>query len=240
MIAARALLKAFAAAAPLAIAIAAAAGAGAGEPPQVRVATTANNSELVKTLPITRRAGAEKRVVMSMKPGPLPDLATGDRLRVTAELQVTNNCNFRSPRCVGPVYHYAPMITAGRCWPATRRPPRAQGRWRSRSRNARPAPSAAPTTSTIACSRSPPASWRSVIRDDCRVRSRAATSTWSPTCTIRELTAATCRWSAASARTGRSPRTAGGSTSSGCAARRRATTSEARPPSPCAAASRPM
>ena len=113
MIAARALLKAFAAAAPLALAIAAAAGAGAGDPPQVRVATTGNNSELVKTLPITRRAGAEKRVVMSMKPGTLPDLAVGDRLRVTAELQVTNNCNFRSPRCVGPVYHYAPMITAG-------------------------------------------------------------------------------------------------------------------------------
>jgi hypothetical protein len=49
---------------------------------------------------------------MSMSPAQLPDLVRGDRLRVTAELQVTNNCNYRSPRCVGPVYHYAPMIRA--------------------------------------------------------------------------------------------------------------------------------
>jgi hypothetical protein len=86
--------------------------AGQGEVPQVRVATTGNHSELVKTLPITRRPGAEKRVVMSMSPGKLPDLAAGDRVRVSAELQVTNNCNFRSSRCVGPVYHYAPRVRA--------------------------------------------------------------------------------------------------------------------------------
>ena len=78
----------------------------------MRVATTGNDSELVKTLPITRRPGAAERVVISMSPGVLPDLVAGDRLRVTAELQVTNNCNFSNPRCVGPVYHYAPMVRA--------------------------------------------------------------------------------------------------------------------------------
>ena len=78
----------------------------------MRVATTGNDSELVKTLPITRRPGAAERVVISMSPGVLPDLVAGDRLRVTAELQVTNNCNFSNPRCVGPVYHYAPIVRA--------------------------------------------------------------------------------------------------------------------------------
>jgi hypothetical protein len=94
------------------VAFVATAMAGEREEPQVRVATTGNHSERIKTLPITRRAGQEPRVVMSMSPAQLPDLIRGDRLRVTAELQVTNNCNYRSPRCVGPVYHYAPMIRA--------------------------------------------------------------------------------------------------------------------------------
>jgi hypothetical protein len=103
------------AAVAIAIAIAIAGGAlGAprGDDAGVRVATTGNGSELVKTLPITRRPGAEPRVVMSMQPSRLPDLVQGDRLRLTAEIQLTNNCNFSSPRCVGPVYHYAPRIRA--------------------------------------------------------------------------------------------------------------------------------
>jgi hypothetical protein len=81
-------------------------------PPLVRVATTGNDSELVKTLPITRRAGAEPRVVMSMGPNALPDLAAGDLLDLSAEFQVTDNCNYSSRRCVGPVYHYDPKVTA--------------------------------------------------------------------------------------------------------------------------------
>ncbi len=47
----------------------------------VRVATTGNGSERVKTLPITRRAGARPRVVISMGPHRLPSLEGGDRLR---------------------------------------------------------------------------------------------------------------------------------------------------------------
>lgn len=80
--------------------------------PQVRVATTGNDSELVKTLSITRRAGAAPEVVMSMGPRTLPDLASGDLLELTAEMQVTVNCNYKSPRCVGPIYHYDPHVTA--------------------------------------------------------------------------------------------------------------------------------
>ncbi len=94
-------------------ALGATAAAGAGTTgPSVRVATTGNNSELVKTLPITRKAGTEKRVMISMRPGTLPELAAGDRLRLTAELQVTVNCNYRTPRCVGPIYHYNPQVRA--------------------------------------------------------------------------------------------------------------------------------
>jgi hypothetical protein len=93
-------------------AIASTESAAGGAAPSVRVATTGNDSELVKTLPITRKRGSAKRVVMSMKPSALPDLAAGDRLRVTAEIQVTVNCNYRSPRCVGPIYHYSPNVQA--------------------------------------------------------------------------------------------------------------------------------
>jgi hypothetical protein len=77
------------------------------------VATTGNSSERVKTLPITRRAGAAPRVVISMGPHRLPSLEVGDRLRVTAEFQVTGNCRAHGPRCVGRVYHYDPNVRAG-------------------------------------------------------------------------------------------------------------------------------
>ena len=90
----------------------AAGGAGGAPGPSVEVATTGNDSELVKTVAITRRAGRRPQVAMSMRPGRLPDLARGDRLRASAELQVTNNCNYRSPRCVGPVYHFDPRVRA--------------------------------------------------------------------------------------------------------------------------------
>jgi hypothetical protein len=79
--------------------------------PAVRVATTGNSSELVKTLPISRRPGAAERVVMSMGPRTLPDLRPGDRVRITAEFQITGNCGHPDPRCIGRVYHYAPLIT---------------------------------------------------------------------------------------------------------------------------------
>jgi hypothetical protein len=86
--------------------------AGTEAPPQVRVATTGNDSERVKTLPITGRRVSERRVVMSMGPHRLPSLATGDRLQVTADFQVTGNCRTRGPRCVGSVYHYDPEVSA--------------------------------------------------------------------------------------------------------------------------------
>lgn len=81
-------------------------------PPGIRVATTGQHSERVRKLPIARRQGQRKRVVMSLGPHRLPDLARDDLLRVTAELQVTVNCAFRSPRCVGRIYRYNPRVVA--------------------------------------------------------------------------------------------------------------------------------
>ncbi len=81
-------------------------------PPLVRVATTGNGSERVDTLAITRRPRARERVVISMRPPRLPSLEPGDRVRVTAEVQMTGNCGHRDPRCRGPIYHYAPSLRA--------------------------------------------------------------------------------------------------------------------------------
>lgn len=79
-------------------------------PPQVKVSTTGNNSELLKTIPITR--GGTERVVMSMTPSRLPALMKGDLLRVTAELQITADCIAPKPRCAGSPYHYNPQLEA--------------------------------------------------------------------------------------------------------------------------------
>jgi hypothetical protein len=82
---------------------------GNGEP-RVLVATTGDHSETRRTIPITRRAGAKPRVVMSMGPHKLPGLAAGDRLRLSAELQVTVNCFRPDPSCVGPPYFFNPRV----------------------------------------------------------------------------------------------------------------------------------
>jgi hypothetical protein len=79
--------------------------------PRVLATTTGNQSERIRTIPITRKRGREKRVVMSMKPHEVPDFVPGDRVKVTAEVQFTVNClNNGFPRCVGPAYHYNPVI----------------------------------------------------------------------------------------------------------------------------------
>jgi hypothetical protein len=75
------------------------------------VSTTGNQSERIRTIPIARKPGREERVVMSMKPQEVPEFVPGDRVKVTAEVQFTVNClNNGFPRCVGPAYHYNPVI----------------------------------------------------------------------------------------------------------------------------------
>jgi hypothetical protein len=80
------------------------------EAPEVTVVTTGSRSELLKTIPITLSPGSEPRVVMSLTPGSFPALMEGDRLKVSAEVQITADCTFQRPRCAGSPYRYSPVI----------------------------------------------------------------------------------------------------------------------------------
>jgi hypothetical protein len=87
------------------------AGARRAQPaPTVLVATSGSYSETRKTIPITKRAKADRQVVMSMSARRLPDLRAGDRLKLTAELQVTVDCREPGSRCAGRPYLYNPRI----------------------------------------------------------------------------------------------------------------------------------
>jgi hypothetical protein len=78
--------------------------------PKVLVATSGNYSETRKTIPITKRARADRRVVMSMSAGRLPEIRSGDRLKLTAELQVTVDCHKRGSSCAGRPYLFNPRL----------------------------------------------------------------------------------------------------------------------------------
>jgi hypothetical protein len=83
---------------------------GGGQAPKVLAATTGNHSETLRTVPITRGTAAKPHVVMSMGPHKLPGIAAGDRLKLSAELQVTVNCFRSDPACVGPPYFFNPHV----------------------------------------------------------------------------------------------------------------------------------
>jgi hypothetical protein len=85
-------------------------GAQDGSGDRVLVATTGNLSELTETVPISRRTGAKPRVVMSLGPGSLPRLETGDRLQATGEIEVTTDCLATGAGCVGKPYTYNPVV----------------------------------------------------------------------------------------------------------------------------------
>ena len=82
----------------------------AAAPAPVDAASTGPSAELRKTVPITRRPGAEPRIVLSMGPGKLSGLRRRDRLELLAEVQVTVDCDKRSPRCAGRPYDYDPNV----------------------------------------------------------------------------------------------------------------------------------
>jgi hypothetical protein len=79
---------------------------------RVQVGTTGNQSELRDRVPIGQFAGHKPRVVMTMGPGGLPSLSSGDKLQATAELEVTTDCLEQSTRCVGEPYDYNPIVQA--------------------------------------------------------------------------------------------------------------------------------
>jgi hypothetical protein len=97
--------------AALAVALPATAGAQ-GNSPKVLVTTTGNDSELRRTIPITKKSGKKPRVALSLGPSQVPSLRSGDRLKTTSELQVTTDCYEKSARCVGRPYTYNPIVSA--------------------------------------------------------------------------------------------------------------------------------
>src|SRR5215211_6969863 len=82
----------------------AAAAPAAPSGPRVLVATSGNHSETRKAIPITSAPKADRRVVMSMAAGQLPDPRAGDRFELTAELQATVDCHKPASSCVGRPY----------------------------------------------------------------------------------------------------------------------------------------
>ena len=85
---------------------------------RVLVSTSGKESERFETIPITRQKAAEKRVVIELSSGgqsdrSLPALSPGDRLQVSAELEVTTDCELQEhANCVANAYAYAPTARA--------------------------------------------------------------------------------------------------------------------------------
>jgi hypothetical protein len=81
-----------------------------GGTPAVKAGSSGDNSETVKSIPITRPGDARPRSVMTL---PLiGSLYAGDRLEATAELQVSTTCLEPMRKCVGKRYGYSPRIKA--------------------------------------------------------------------------------------------------------------------------------
>jgi hypothetical protein len=103
-------------AAPIALfaclSLAAAAAAQSATSSKVTVATTGNHSELVDTVPITKKPLVSPRVVMSLTPDEYGGLQTGDQLEISAEAEITTDCRFESSECVGQPYDFNPKIGA--------------------------------------------------------------------------------------------------------------------------------
>ena len=75
-------------------------------------ATTGDNSERLKGIPISKQPGKLDRVAMSIAPDQYEPIQVGDRLRVSGEVQVSTTCVEPGPRCVGSHYDINPTITA--------------------------------------------------------------------------------------------------------------------------------
>src|SRR5205809_1853394 len=78
--------------------------------PRIRVATTGRHAERIRTVPITRRAGAAPRVALSLR---LPGARSGRRVRLSAEVQASTTCPpARRETCIARPYHFNPVLTA--------------------------------------------------------------------------------------------------------------------------------
>jgi len=90
--------------------------ASAGNGPKAQVLTSGDNSERVKTIPIVKRRGEAKRVVMNLHASRVGHLPPRSAFHVSAEVEVTTciKANRRHPgardRCIGKPYSYNPHV----------------------------------------------------------------------------------------------------------------------------------
>ncbi len=84
------------------------AAAHAADPPKAEIATSGNDSELLQKVPISKQPGARDRVAMRLGPDQLKPIQVGDRLRASAEVQVSTTCVEKGPRCIGRSYDVEP------------------------------------------------------------------------------------------------------------------------------------
>ena len=103
---------------------------GAPGPPPALLATSGDHGELLQAVPIAKRPQVHERVAMSLGPDRLQVIQAGDRLRASAEVQVSTTCLDPGPRCIGRNYDINPRSPPGSSSPA----PGARPRRRSRSR----------------------------------------------------------------------------------------------------------
>jgi hypothetical protein len=82
------------------------------DPPKAELATTGNDSERIRAVPIATTPGTKERVAMSLGPDELKRIQAGDRWRVSAEVQVSTTCHDKDKRCIGRRYNFNPKITA--------------------------------------------------------------------------------------------------------------------------------
>lgn len=111
--------RAVAVAAPFAIALAL--GGRAALPPApaegietltVHLASSGAYPERVRSVPISRRPRSQPRVVMSLGPGKLKTLRSGDRVDTRAEVEVSTTCLEWMRKCVGRRYLFSPRVAA--------------------------------------------------------------------------------------------------------------------------------
>ena len=98
----------------LALAVPAAAAAGLLQPPTpgtAVLATSGDESELLRKVPIARKPGARDRVAMRVDPSQFDPIQVGDRLRVSGEVQVSTTCVDPGSRCIGTHYDINPTVT---------------------------------------------------------------------------------------------------------------------------------
>jgi hypothetical protein len=79
----------------------------------VRFASSGENSEIRKSIPIADHKWGKKRVAMTIPPSRLPALHSGDVLRTVGEVQLSTTCvDFSAVRCIGRRYSFSPQEDA--------------------------------------------------------------------------------------------------------------------------------